>query len=395
MARISVLGGALAGLAAAARLAKVGHEVTLATGRPGGRWAAAEQDGISVDPFPGVLGFPAPWRDLFKKSGRAFDAELTRAGLGLVPGPPATHRFGDGTVLELPSERGAQFAAITAALGPGAAGQWRDLVDRMDDVWLALRPLGLEAELTGPEQVRGMRQVLLPRQSVEAVARCLGEPHLAALVRPVAHRLGSEPRRTPAWVLARLSLERTFGRWILTADGVPERTGRLLDLLIERLDTRKVTVTVDAPRHADATVDARRPAGRHLRPALAPTITHQVSPETTDHVREIVQHTAAGPIVTYHRPLPDGRTLRSVHDHTRPIPDPDYGVAWRGWRTITRLPPIRTEDPTRFTASPASPAGGEPWAQLLSAALATYACHEQLTGADIRPTNKALGRRRV
>jgi len=33
--------------------------------------------------------------------------------------------------------------------------------------------------------------------------------------------------------------------------------------------------------------------------------------------------------------------------------------------------------------------GAEPWAQLLVGALATYRIHDQLTGDDIRPSNKA------
>ena len=41
-------------------------------------------------------------------------------------------------------------------------------------------------------------------------------------------------------------------------------------------------------------------------------------------------------------------------------------------------------------AGASSRGGNDPWAQLLSGALATYVTHENLTGADIRPTNKAL-----
>ncbi|MDO5630048.1 MAG: hypothetical protein Q4G43_17180, partial [Mobilicoccus sp.] len=70
---------------------------------------------------------------------------------------------------------------------------------------------------------------------------------------------------------------------------------------------------------------------------------------------------------------------------------------WRPASTFTAQllarPALRDpDDPSRFHASASSPAGVEPWAQLLSGALATYAAHAFLTDEDIRPTNKALSR---
>ena len=94
MGRVAVVGGSLPGLAAAARLAKVGHSVVLHEARPvlGGRWA---EPGV----LPDVLDFPAPWRDLFKKSGRPLSAELARAGLDLVPAPDAVVVLGAALLL--------------------------------------------------------------------------------------------------------------------------------------------------------------------------------------------------------------------------------------------------------------------------------------------------------
>ena len=81
-----MVGGGLAGMAAAARLAKSGYPVELheRSDRLGGRWAAsALPSGPLVDAAPAVLGFPAPWRDLFRKSGRPLEAELARQGYAL------------------------------------------------------------------------------------------------------------------------------------------------------------------------------------------------------------------------------------------------------------------------------------------------------------------------
>ncbi|PAM91442.1 carotenoid dehydrogenase, partial [Flavobacterium sp. IR1] len=79
------------------------------------------------------------------------------------------------------------------------------------------------------------------------------------------------------------------------------------------------------------------------------------------------------------------------HDYTRPIPNPELGTAWSAWRN---RPPMvwRQEGPIPvLAASPASHGGPEPWARLLTGALAAYLTHERLTGEDIRPSNKAIG----
>ncbi|HSU35659.1 MAG TPA: FAD-dependent oxidoreductase, partial [Propionibacteriaceae bacterium] len=58
-----IVGGGLAGIAAAARLAKAGHPVELyeKSDRLGGRWAPYALGSVTVDDAPAVLGFPAPW----------------------------------------------------------------------------------------------------------------------------------------------------------------------------------------------------------------------------------------------------------------------------------------------------------------------------------------------
>lgn len=143
---VAIRGATLAGVAAAARLSRLGHDVTLHTAgvRPGGRWTPDSHQDHAVDAMPQVITLPAAWRDVFKKSGRAFDP-LARAGLRLVAAPPAVHRFADGSELELPTERGAQYHALAARYGDAVAARWRTLLDDADDVWLAARRAGVEA----------------------------------------------------------------------------------------------------------------------------------------------------------------------------------------------------------------------------------------------------------
>jgi UDP-galactopyranose mutase len=411
-------------MAVAARLAKAGHAVELFEREAvlGGRWSAVEEPRVGlVDRAPAVLAFPAPWRDLFRKSGRPLEAELARSGHELVPAAPARYRFADGSELVLPTERGGQYAALSAAYGESAAQRWRDLLDTLDDVWQVLRPLGLEHELSGRQQLRRpVRSRLWSRRSLAWLADRLAEPHLGALLRSVAYRHGSTPEQTPAWVGVDAAVSRTFGHWHVAATDPtrhPGDTGRssvLTEALAARLALRRVRVHLSTPvraleldggrvvgvRTADqvhlaaavvATADPwhvvedllpgavggtlRRRAGR-LRPAGAPTVTHTRLAAASAGVSETVELSSRGvPVVSYGRPVADG-TVVSRHDFSRLVPTPGAGVAWHGFRRWLDQPPVSTEVPGLYTASPASPAGNGPSQVVLSGALAAYAVHE-------------------
>lgn len=430
MARASdpvvVVGGGLAGMAAAARLAKAGHPVDLVERHSslGGRWRATDVAGLGlVDGAPAVLGFPAPWRDLFRKSGRPLEVELARSGHALVPAAPVRYVFADGSVLALPTERGQQYAVLTEAYGPAVAARWRDLLDGLDEVWQTLRPLGLEAELVDRRQLnRDVRAQLRARRSLAALAAGLDEPHLTALVRSVAHRHGSTPEQTPAWVAVDLAVSRTFGHWQVQAPADrPADTGRssvLTEVLAARLATRRVQVHLDAAvdavlveggravgvrtaageLRADAVIvttdpwqlDALLPARtaprlrrdlRRLHPAGAPAVTHGREDQPCSGVLETVELSADGvPVVSYRRPLGDA-TLVSRHDHGHASPDPAAGVAWHGFRDWRRRPPVVPDLPGLYAASASSAAGSGPSQVVLSGALASYACHDRLAAS--------------
>ena len=427
---VAVVGGSLAGMAAAARLAKAGHRVLLfeAADTLGGRWARPGA-------LPPVFTLPAPWRDLFRKSGRPFDTELARTGHALVPAPAATHHFTDGSNLQLPTDRGEQWTVLSRAWGTAAAARWRDLLDDLDGRWQVLRRLGLEDEFTDAALTRERRNTLGLGRSIADLASAFRQPQAAELIRSTAWRIGSDPTTTPEFVAVRLALERTFGRWQLIRDGIPVPAGDLIDLLAARLVLRGVEVRTGEPvraiapgsvRTADdtvavaATVVAVNPweflrltypgegrlrrRTRWTRPALAPVITvlprtvaqemgfatavggetHPVLPAQTE---EQVHHARDGVRIRYDLPAV---TISHDFGAGRAQPTPGFGTRWTSPRTWLREPPLRADTAKVYTASASSRGGNDPWAQLLSGALVTYVVHERLTGADIRPTNKAL-----
>ncbi|HET9777808.1 MAG TPA: FAD-dependent oxidoreductase [Propionibacteriaceae bacterium] len=423
---VVVIGGGVAGLAAAARLAKVGHRVELYEGSEtlGGTWAPYRlANGVMVDDAPSIIGFPAPWRDLFRKSGRPLEAELARMGYALGPARPATMIFADGAELTLPTDRGGQYATLAAAYGSSVAERWRALLDRLDLVWQTLRGLGIEAELRSRRQLnRSVRRTLFGhRMTLADLATSIDHDHLSALIRSIAYRSGSVPEQTPAFAAVELSLQRTFGRWqVLPLDTDSRldvgRSSVLVEALAARLELRKVRVHLGCPvesielrgGHVTAVVtsDGDRPAAsviatcdpwqtfndllpitadrqtrrqlRKLGQAAAPAITHHEAPEPTAPLQETVALGAAGvPSVNYVRRLA-GNRLRTTHDFNAPLPKPSYGAAWSGFASLLRRPSVTTKIPGLYTASPSSPAGPGASQVVLSAALAAYSCHDHL-----------------
>ena len=429
---VVVVGGGLAGLAAAARLAKVGHQVELYEQSEvlGGAWAPYQlPSGVTVDDAPSIIGFPAPWRDLFRKSGRPLETELARMGYALEPAQPATTIFTDGAELTLPTDRGAQDAALAEAYGSSVAERWRDLLNRLDQVWQTLRGLGLEAELRSRHQLNrtATRSLFGHRMTLADLATSIAHDHLGALIRSIAYRIGSVPEQTPAFAAVELSIQRTFGRWQVAAlDAHSEvdigRSSVLVEALVSRLALRKVhlrlgcrvegirlrnghvaavaTSAGDRPASAVvATCDpwqifndllpatAARRTRRQLRslsPAAAPTVTHHEAPTLTTGLRETVTLTATGiPTVRYLRQLADNG-LQTIHDFNATLPRASYGAAWSGFASWLRRPPVTTEIPGLYAASPASPAGPGPSPVVLSAALAAYGCDDHLRDLERR-----------
>jgi UDP-galactopyranose mutase len=258
MARVVVIGGGFGGLASAARLAKLGHDVTLveAADRLGGAIGYVEEDGFRWDSGPTTTLLPAVIRDFFRKSGRAAEKEID-----LVPVEPVRqHRFDDGTVLDLPAgSRAAQLEAVGAALGERAGRSWVDYVDEFAEVWEALRKDWFERPWSEEHAGKDARDLLSTRLTLhKLVQRELRDERLRLVACHRATFDGHEPRNVPAWEGVWSYVEQNFGAWTL-----PGGMGQLADVLAARLETRGVTVLTRTPA-LDLVVASGRAVGVRL-----------------------------------------------------------------------------------------------------------------------------------
>ena len=340
--KVVVVGGGLGGLASAARLAKLGHAVTLLerSDALGGALRMVTAGGFAWDRGAHSTLLPAVLRDLFRKSGRPIERELAD---DLEPVEVIrTHRFEDGTSVGLPGgSRAAQIAAFDA-LGPGLGRAWADHVAAYAETWEVVRKHYAEVPWTPTALPRELSAVL---DSRETLRRRLRKDFKDERLRLVAgHRMvaeGHDLRDVPAWLGLHGYLEQRFGAWT-----VPGGMGALADALTARMTTRRVTVetgltvrdlvvrsgrcvgvaTAQGELDADAVVlaiDPRmlpstRPLVERTMPALPPVVVHVgLAGEVPDVGHELVLHGDPMLVVRTGGRAPVGHHAWTVHGRGR------------------------------------------------------------------------------
>ena len=313
MARVVVVGGGFGGLASAARLAKLGHQVTLVEARKalGGALRPVEAEGYQWDAAASYTLLPAVTRDLFRKSGRPLEKEVELVDLPVI----REHRFQDGTSVRLPGgTRSAQYDALDG-LQAGHGKIWCDYVSSFADVWDTLRREYLERPFSADLASKQARDLLSSRESLARRVRKRFRDERLRLVATYPFLLdGHDARNVPAWNGVTSYVEQNFGAWT-----VPGGMSALADALTARLTTRKVTVltgthvndlvvregravavdTVDGEVEADVVVcaidprrlSALRPYVERTMPAIPPVTCHLgLSADVPDLAPETVFH---------------------------------------------------------------------------------------------------------
>jgi phytoene desaturase len=248
VARVVVVGAGLGGLAAAARLAALGHQVTVCEQAPvtGGKLGWYERDGFAFDTGPSLLTLPAVYRDLFLKTGGPPLEDV----VPITPVDPVCHyRFADGVELDMPNVSRSRIAAAwDDAVGGGAGADWTSFMERAGRVWDATRGPFLENALDGPRalvaQARrvGDLRTIAPWRSLRGLGRqYLRDPHQRTFLDRYATYTGSDPRRAPAALATVPFVEQSFGAW-----HVPGGLRRLGDAVADRARERGALVRTGA-----------------------------------------------------------------------------------------------------------------------------------------------------
>jgi phytoene dehydrogenase-like protein len=429
MSRVVVIGGGYGGLASAARLAKLGHEVTLLEGsdRLGGAVGYVEQDGFRWDSGPTSTLLPAAMRDLFRKSGRALEKEVE-----LVPVEPMRqHRFpDDDLVLDLPGgSRGAQIAAFDEAFGTGQGERWAAYVENFADDWEALRQDWLERPYSPDHASKHTQALLSTRLTMDKLLRkSFKDERLRDVAAYQMQLEGHDLRNVPAWMGMWSYVEQRFGSWT-----VPGGMGSIADALVSRLETRGVTVLLSTPAldlelsggrvvgvrteqgivDADQVVcaiDPRRlpalnPAVERTMPAIPPVVCHiGVVGPVPELPHEVVLHGDPMLVLRTNGTAPAGahawtilgrgrlaedivtalqrsgirvrdqvevRVDRSPKELVQEWGGSPYGVLWQGRNTVTRrLGPRTPIDQVFLAGAHATPGAGLPSVGLSAALVA-------------------------
>src|SRR5215218_739846 len=218
MARVVVIGAGLGGLAAAARLAALGHRVTVLEQGPrvGGKLGWLERDGHAFDTGPSLVTLPQVYRELFDATGGPLEAAVDLVRLD----PAVRYRFADGASLAMPGEPDAVPRTLDEALGPGAGAQWSALLQRAAAMWrISERPF-LRTPLHGAATLGRLARkpadvaTVAPWQTLRGLgAGYLRHPHLRTLLDRYATYSGSDPRRAPAVLATVPFVEQEFGSW--------------------------------------------------------------------------------------------------------------------------------------------------------------------------------------
>lgn len=375
MSRVVVIGAGVGGLAAAARLAALGHHVIACEQAPtvGGKLGGYERDGFRFDTGPSLLTMPQVFADLGAGTGGPLPLGLRRLD------PIARYHFADGTTFDARADLEAFCAELDGALGGGAGADWRRFTTRAAAIWAATRAPFLYSPLDGARTLARLAltrprdiATISPLHSLRGLgSRYLRDPRLRMFLDRYATYTGSDPRRAPAALAVVPYVEQAFGGWYVEGG-----LRRLAEVIRDRATERGAVVRTGAGvveielaggrtagvRLADG---ARLPADIVVAGVDAATVcSHLLSAGARRPAMRARPSFSGFVLLLGVRRNGQGRTPGLAH-HTVAFPadyDPEFDALAAG-RVV--------DDPTLYLAVPddpaVAPAGDEAWFVLVNA----------------------------
>ncbi|MBS0394744.1 MAG: phytoene desaturase [Proteobacteria bacterium] len=219
--RVVVIGAGIGGLAAAARLASAGVEVTVveAADGPGGKLREAEVDGVRLDAGPTVLTLREVLEEVFADAGASLSDHLRLRPARVL----ARHAWDSERHLDLYADPAETEAAIGAFCGAAEARRFRHFAQRASALYDTLGPSFVHA--TRPTVLGLVRRVARHRPAALAdlapfttlwreLGREFGDPRLRQLFARYATYAGSSPFLSPATLMVIAAVEQR-GVWLV------------------------------------------------------------------------------------------------------------------------------------------------------------------------------------
>ncbi len=204
--KIGVIGGGLAGLAAAVRLASDGHRVALfeKNSHLGGKMNVWQSEGYTFDMGPTIITMPAVLERLFTSAGRRMEDYLQLVSLD----PQWRTLFADGSRFDLYSSLEGMTSEIARFAPEEMAGylEFLSYAHRMYDIsekWFFWKPWGslkdvMGAGSFGPKSL-SLAAAIDPMTSMhQAIRKHFRDPRLAQLFEHFVQYVGSSPFLAPA-----------------------------------------------------------------------------------------------------------------------------------------------------------------------------------------------------
>lgn len=240
--RAGVIGGGLAGLAAACTLAARGHQVTLFDKNPwfGGKAAVHHQDGYRFDMGPTILTMPSVLKRIFAEAGRNVEDYME-----LVLLDPQWRSFFDGGgVLDLVPDPGQmrknleRFSALLSV--PDGYEQFMKVASRLHSVsdkfffWRSVGGLRDTMQIGGalsPMVVADVMSLRMGTSVASLVRKYIHDDNVAQMIDHFTQYVGSSPEASPAVLCGIASMQTKEGVWY------PMGGTRAVPIALEKLAT--------------------------------------------------------------------------------------------------------------------------------------------------------------
>jgi phytoene desaturase len=221
---VAVVGGGLAGLAAACTLAARGHQVTLFEKNEwvGGKAAVHHQEGFRFDMGPTILTLPSVLKRIFNEAGRRLEDYMELVALD----PQWRCFFVDGGVLDLvANEQQMKHNLERFSKTPGVAqgyDRFMQISKKLHEVsdkfffWRSVGGIGDTMEVSGAFSPSVLMDVLSLRmgQSVAGLVRsCVKDERAAQMIDHFTQYVGSSPEASPAVLCGIAHMQTEEGVW--------------------------------------------------------------------------------------------------------------------------------------------------------------------------------------